>query len=699
MTRAARTISFKPTFLKELERLEAKHQAQVMSKIGTLATSPEPQAKVKKPLKGVDNGLHRLRSGDYRVFYAYDERSVSLFSVRIRSGSTYDSMPEVEELAHGDFDLDVKSGPTKEDYLKWISEEEEEERPLPEPITEDLLRRLEIPPAYHPRLVACEFQEALLRCPGVPEEYLLAIDEHMFEKPIAKVVEEPTLVAEGGVDDLLRFARGELVSFLLELDPEQEVHVAWSPEADGPTLIRGGPGTGKSTVALYRVREVIDELRRAGTEVPRVLFATYTNALVTFSEQLLRALLGEDVDLVDVRTVDSVVGSVLARAGEGRRRPDRGELTRLRETAIETAAFEGNALQQAAQEKQLGRLGREYVFEEIEVVIQGRGLERLEEYLGSARPGRTVPLDGSARRAVWAVHRAYEEALEEAGCETWQQGRARAAEIVARGESPIPAYDAVIVDETQDLDACAIRLLADLCARPSRLCITADEHQAIHAASFAWEDVKKRLDFEGRIGVLSTTHRSTREIIEGARDYLAAGLAEDLAPDPQRYVHSGPLPIVRAVEETEEEGDLLARYLLGATRELRFTIGSGAVLVPYNRSGRRVANALEDRGVPAAFRDSRSFELDDNTVKVLPLRAAKGLEFPVVAVAGFVGTGYPNIPEDADDDAHIDSLVRERRTLFVAMTRAMRALLVITPKEHPSMLFDGFDPELWNATA
>ena len=40
--------------------------------------------------------------------------------------------------------------------------------------------------------------------------------------------------------------------------------------------------------------------------------------------------------------------------------------------------------------------------------------------------------------------------------------------------------------------------------------------------------------------------------------------------------------------------------------------------------------------------------------------------------------------------------MKARRTLFVAMTRAMRALLVVTPLDDDSMLYDGFDPELWN---
>ncbi|MEZ5257868.1 MAG: 3'-5' exonuclease [Ilumatobacteraceae bacterium] len=185
-------------------------------------------------------------------------------------------------------------------------------------------------------------------------------------------------------------------------------------------------------------------------------------------------------------------------------------------------------------------------------------------------------------------------------------------------------------------------------------------------------------------------------ITEAARDYLTAGIAEDLQPDEQSYVHTGgAAPAVRQVADTREEADLVARFLQGATRELRLTVGSGAVLVPDKYVGEPLADALEDRGIPAEYRNSREFELDDNSISILPLTAAKGLEFPVVAVAGFGKSNWPHL-EDLDGDAEIEALVKARRTLFVAMTRAMRALLVVTPSGHDSMLYDGFDPELWN---
>ena len=67
-------------------------------------------------------------------------------------------------------------------------------------------------------------------------------------------------------------------------------YVTWGINASGPTLLKGGPGTGKSTIALYRVRSFVHELRKKGHTDFRILFTTYTSALVESSKQQLQHL-------------------------------------------------------------------------------------------------------------------------------------------------------------------------------------------------------------------------------------------------------------------------------------------------------------------------------------------------------------------------------------------------------------------------
>jgi superfamily I DNA/RNA helicase len=47
-------------------------------------------------------------------------------------------------------------------------------------------------------------------------------------------------------------------------------------------------------------------------------------------------------------------------------------------------------------------------------------------------------------------------------------------------------------------------------------------------------------------------------------------------------------------------------------------------------------------------------------------------------------------------DEREEFLALERRTMFVGMTRAMRALLVAIPERAQSPLFSGFEGDYWN---
>src|SRR5947199_8772243 len=94
--------TMKPSFTAELMALPAKEVHQVMAKIHLLVQDPKPDAKVKKLLKPP---LHRLRCGDYRIFYTFEYPFISLLALRRRREDTYDEDLEAEFL--GGFDPDL----------------------------------------------------------------------------------------------------------------------------------------------------------------------------------------------------------------------------------------------------------------------------------------------------------------------------------------------------------------------------------------------------------------------------------------------------------------------------------------------------------------------------------------------------------------------------------------------------------------
>ena len=79
----------------------------------------------------------------------------------------------------------------------------------------------------------------------------------------------------------------------------------------------------------------------------------------------------------------------------------------------------------------------------------------------------------------------------------------------------------------------------------------------------------------------------------------------------------------------------------------------------------------------------------------MTMHSAKGLEFPFVAVARMTRWAMPMLPRDMQEEEREDHVMGERRLLFVALSRAMRRLLVAYDRSSPSPFVAEFNPELW----
>ncbi|CAM5547382.1 DNA helicase [Streptomyces canarius] len=126
------------------------------------------------------------------------------------------------------------------------------------------------------------------------------------------------------------------------LHPSQR-KVAYRASYAGPAQVTGGPGTGKTVVALHRVKHLLGYLR----DGDRILLTTYTNALVNALRSGLDSLVDDPGlrERVDISTVDGLAGRVVAEAPGAvtlRPLPDNEEESRWREAA-EATGFTGSA--------------------------------------------------------------------------------------------------------------------------------------------------------------------------------------------------------------------------------------------------------------------------------------------------------------------------------------------------------------------
>lgn len=673
MTR--RQLTIKPSCLREITTFPAERTALLWDKIDALVSDPLPDGKVKKKLKGAD-GVYRMRVTDHRVFYRFGEDWISLLGIRRRNEGTYDSVPDeipgAPPAGEGEDDLDTLIAGAQPKVFQFNTAAPD--TPLPEPITQDLLRELGVPVSAVPTLMRCSTEEALLEA-AVPAEVLSRVLDRLYPPTLDRLDQQPDLVVHS-TKDLVRFKEGDLLGFLLRLDEDQIKLTRWALK--GPTMVRGGAGTGKSTVALYRVKALLERPEATGKE--RVLFTTYTRSLLTVTQQLLEQLLSpEEMRRVEVATCDQIAWRIVGQARKvGTIESDTAALKRLAKLRAAHVPG-GSAFESKLRARALDRLTDTWLLEEFEWIIEGRGLTSLAEYQAAARPGRGLPLNARGRAAVWELYEAFATGAGERYAALRREALQRLAE-----DPQSDRYDYVVVDEAQDLSPVSLALMAEVCKTAEGLFFAADNKQSLYSRNYTWSSAHPRLQFRGRTALLSRNYRSTGEIDRAAFSVLLPEKGDELVPS--KSVHEGPLPVLVRDIAADQQAEWITRFVRQMARHLHLKSSAAAVLVPNSAVGETIASELNGQGLEARFFPGRELDLKADVVRVLTLHAAKGLEFPIVIVAGLDSGTWP-VPEDFDEPGLFDERARhERRLLYVGLTRAMRGLMLIIPEgcRHPA---------------
>jgi superfamily I DNA/RNA helicase/mRNA-degrading endonuclease RelE of RelBE toxin-antitoxin system len=686
---AAREINMTPSFASEIRNFPKELAAQLWEKIDFLLNDPLPDGKVKKKLKQKKN-LYRMRIGNYRLFYTFGETWVRLLTVRRRDGKTYangmqgiDSViPETTGLG-SELDNIEPDDKIDENLFSKVFEFKAEEPTviqLPSSITTDFLIQLGVGAGYFPVLCACESEEALINA-SIPSDVLEKVLDQLFPRPIEEIVQEPSLVV-GSIDDLARFKEGDLVAFLLKLDEEQLRLVKRALK--GPTLVKGGAGTGKSTVALYRVKAMLDEAPDTAT----LLFTTFTRALTTVSHQLLKQLLTEaQFNRVTIVTCDELVRSTVSsvrKLGDMERGRSKSKLlSKVRKNYVPVGVSNFDS---KLKKRTLGALTNDYLLDEFDWIITGRNIDNEQAYLVTSRQGRKIGLRDSMRSVIWNLYKRFQAELEEKQLEGYAELR-REAYVVSLVQQP--KYDFVVVDEAQDLTPVAAGFLAELCKQEQGVFLAADTKQSIYNKGGIFYQISERLNFKGRTAILKNNYRSTGQIDRAA--FAVLGSQEELAEKSVSKL-TGPDPIC-LVSQNADSSFFIAAYLRQMCKYLRVKMASAAILVPDQNTGEALVERLTIHGINAKFYLGREIDLASPMVKIMTLHSAKGLEFPVVCLAELDALAQ-HMPDGDDDFFEWQS--EQRRLLYVGMTRAMRGLLVVKPTDDYFGINTGLESEYWH---
>lgn len=444
------------------------------------------------------------------------------------------------------------------------------------------------------------------------------------------------------------------------LHPSQH-KVAYRASYSGPAQVTGGPGTGKTVVALHRVKHLLRHLR----DGDRILLTTYTNALVAALRSGLTALV-EDPNLrdrVDVTTVDAFAGRIVSTS----RRPLRGNEEQERwEAAAQATGFPGTA---------------QFLAQEYKHVVLAQNLTTLDAYEAAERRGRGSKLPTARRPLVWETMREFTQGLAKDNLRTYLGTCAEAADKL-EGEGP--RYRHIVVDEAQDLHPAQWRMLrAAAPARPDDLFIAGDPHQRIYDSKVSLKALG--ITVTGRSTKMRKNYRSTHEILSWATALLVGRPFAQLADDGRhetlvgyRSALHGRGPETHAADSETAELDALAARV-GAWLEAGILPSEIGVTTRFNRTVDKALAALTAAGVPAVKLGPRTPD-DSDSVRVGTMHSFKGLEFRCVAAIGVNAGALPFAKAvtaaEVDRIQHETDLMAERCLLFVACTRARDGLYV-----------------------
>ncbi|TVQ97833.1 MAG: DNA helicase [Deltaproteobacteria bacterium] len=472
----------------------------------------------------------------------------------------------------------------------------------------------------------------------------------------------------------------------LFLHPSQSQLVQW--DLRGPARVLGGAGTGKTVVALHRMKWLAE--RVFAEEGQRLLFTTFTTNLPREVSALLDGMVTREArERIDVVNLHGWARGFLERQGLSAQLAPGERLRALWEEVVPDGEFPVS-----------------FYRDEWAQVVQRHGLRDQRSYLLKPREGRGAPLGRAQRREVWKVMEAFRARLEERGWMEPADLSREAANRLRQPGQPAP-YAAVVVDEAQDFDEIDFRLVAALAGIPepgapapegwdaaNRLFIVGDPHQRIYNRRVVLR--RCGIDIQGRARRLRINYRTTEEIRRWAVALIEGVAVDDLdgeADTLRGYVSlmRGAVPTVRHFAREEQEHAWLVEQLGVLLREgpdgeaPRFAPREVCVALPRVDDVRRVAEVLRAADLPVDVIDRQGARGEG--VRVATMHRVKGLEFRAVMLAGLHGGWRMEAPEPGEVPETAQAAEdRARALLYVVATRARELLLVSgwgTP--HPAL--------------
>ncbi|MFC9895370.1 UvrD-helicase domain-containing protein [Nocardia sp. NPDC127579] len=419
--------------------------------------------------------------------------------------------------------------------------------------------------------------------------------------------------------DLHEGARAEMLTrpfqeWMTFLDPEQLdlVHARFN----GPARVSGPAGTGKSVVALHRMA------RFAKHNPGRLLFTSFVKTLPAYHESGFAHLAPHAHDRAEFVGLHAWTTRFLRRRAVPFTLADDD----AQRDAFARAWMQGRHL--------LGRISdtdHQYWTDEVNRVIQGRGIVRFEDYRSVRRTGREgIRLEAARREEVWQkFYLPYRRRLAERGLDDFTDVVRKALdEVRARPLDETEDYAMVVVDEVQDFTLMELALVHAILGGggDAQLLLVGDGQQQVYPGGWRLSDAGIPLP-GARSRTLKTNYRNRKEVLRFSQNVEAGNTVDDLDGGPGVVLRDSPgvLKGGSTVELHVRRADIDVE-LVRAVQDSGLASANVAVIVSTRRDAAHYQRVLTEAGL-----ETLALERYDGTqhtaVKVGTVHRAKGMDF------------------------------------------------------------------------
>ena len=459
---------------------------------------------------------------------------------------------------------------------------------------------------------------------------------------------------------------------LQNVKPTPEQIVILTDDRPGFRLIRGAAGSGKTTAALLRLRQlcasrVSRQVRLQSTDPVNVLVLTFNRTLRGYIKQLA----SEQVD--QSGTIDLSVNTF----GSWARNLIGG----------------GDILRDTERERVIGDLltgigvsakNRDYFVDEVQYILGRFHPDNRGAYIQIEREGRGIApaVQGPLRqRLLSEVIKPYEKWKSQISKLDWNDVALKASEVNG------PYYDVVVVDETQDLSANQLRAVLTHLNEDHVTTFIKDDAQRIYPQGFRWREIGIEMRPQ-MVRTLKRNHRNTKEIAQFAVS-LVRGLQieeDGTLPNPEECQRIGPLPQV--VEGNySSQIDYMLDYVIPLLR-MEETV---AILHPKGWFKFVRQRLHHDKVQYCELTRKDEWPTGPELCALSTIHSAKGLDFDHVLMPGLNQEVTPHGSEEGD--GRLDEL---RRLVAMGIGRARKTVTLGYKPGERSRIFDFFDPETYD---